>query len=194
MTDDFTSIWKNILGARLVVPALILIAIGLAAYYPYLGYRYLTTQNNITELNEILPTFRQTDTTYIQGLEQDLAAQREQREQSDKVFQYSDADLLTFLARDALSEARVEIRSVAVGEIEERIVNSLTFDVRPITITLSGRMSEIDKAIRNLNQQLSVGAVKRITLTDLDSIPNARIEFAFYLSPDSSEGEGKKQS
>ena len=194
MTDDFAKIWKRILGVRLVVPALILLAVGLAAYYPYLGYRYWAAQNSIESLNALLPTYRQTDTAYIRDLERDLADQQELRDQSDKVFDYSDTDLLTFLAKDALSKARVEIRSVAVGEIEYQIVDSLEFEVRPITITLRGRTSEIDRAIRSLNQNLSVGAVKRITLTDLDSLPTARIEFVFYLSPDPSESDDGNQS
>lgn len=194
MTDDFTKIWKNILGVHLVVPALILLAIGLAAYYPYLGYRYWAAQNSIASLNGALPTYRQTDTAYIRDLERDLADQQALREQSDKVFDYSDTDLLTFLAKDALSKARVEIRSVAVGEIENQVVDSLEFEVRPITITLRGRISEIDRAIRFLNRNLSVGAVKRITLTDLDSLPTARIEFVFYLSPNLSEGNGGNKS
>ena len=194
MTDDFTQIWKRILGTRMVTPVLILIAIGLAAYYPYLGYRYWVAQDHIANLNEVIPTYRQTDTTYMQGLKRGLADQQERREQSNRVFDYSDTDLLTFMAKDALLKARVEIRSVAVGEIENRTVNGLEFDVRPITVTLRGRISELDRAIRSLNQHLSVGAVKRITLTDLDSLPTARIEFVFYLSPDLSEGDVGKQS
>ncbi|MCH7800169.1 MAG: hypothetical protein IIC24_01365 [Chloroflexi bacterium] len=194
MTDDFTKIWKKILGIRLVVPALILIAIGLAAYYPYLGYRYWSAQSNIVSLYRLLPTYRQTNTTNLQDLKRDLADQKELREQSNKIFDYSDTDLLTFLAKDAISKARVEIRSVAVGEIQNQIVDSLEFDVRPITITLRGQTSEIDRAIRFLNQHLSVGAVKRITLTDLDSLPTARIEFVFYLSPNPSEDDSADQS
>ena len=194
MTTDFTQLWKNILGARLVIPALALIAVGLAAYYAYLGFSYWSAQNSITALNAKIPSYRQTDTTYVKDLERNLADQQEQRERSNRIFDYSDADLLTFLARDALLKAQVDIRSVAVGEIENKVVDTLSFEVRPVIITLRGRLSQIDLAIRNLNQELSVGAVKRITLTDLDRIPTARIDFVFYLSPDVSEDEGDKQS
>ena len=193
MTNDLTELWHRVSSVRPWIGIAALLTAALLAYYSLLGVRYWTTQERLSMLDGQLSGFLLARSDRADAAEGYLESQERLLEELNGLFQYPTADELAATVADLAARAGVELRSMAMGDVEVEISSGVRYQAQPMTVTAEGEKADLFRFVRLLNQEVPVATVSGVKLSNLDTSPLAQVHLVFYLSPEVSPEAGGKE-
>ena len=186
----------------------ILIAVGIGAYYGFIGLQYRTASQELaksdTEINQI-----KSDLRAPKNSEEDLKAQLEERtevlEEWKALFSYrgyekwqtlyqgvdhEGPNLLVIMVTDLANQNNVDLISYALSATKEETVAETKFEVQLLTITLGGDThSQIYEFLSELHDTVPIFSIDNIQLSGFGGTASAKVGLLFYILAPESEVE-----
>ncbi len=169
-----------------------ILALVVGGYYTVLGIRYWNASKQIPDLtaqsNTLLRTLR-SEGPEERDIELELDAQVRTLEQAQALFSYPQTDDLIGILSSTAQSSNIVLASATVGEQLPKVQGEIQYITQPISVSVQGQPDTIFRWLELLHRTVPVVGVPSFRISSLDSIPSARIDFVFFLSPSPLEGQ-----
>ena len=187
MPKSLAELQRHLSRVKPWVAVAALLAIALLGYYSILVMNYLNASEEVASLNSEIQLLsrrlgpRPPDMEALKAEQESLG---QQLEGLRDLFGYREVDHLVAILSDTAQETAVALGKVAMGDSRPETQGEIQYQIQPITATVQGEAVDIYRFLSLLQRKVPVASVLGISISGLQGLASAQVQFLFYLSPE----------
>ena len=170
--------------------ALVLVGLGLLAYFAFLGFHYLDVSMQSSASKEKIGELQD---AFLEALP-DIDGMRSQQESRARAvedlratFDHGDVSELMAIVSNMAREASVGLVSMVVGGSQAETVGGIEYRLQPMTITLVGSSEEMTGFFSALHRELPIFSVADLSISSPGRGSTGQARLLLYTLPGTSE-------
>lgn len=187
MARSIERIHQTITEARPWAIAACVVGAALLLYFAGQGVRYWLSADNIGSLEARIDTLRRATgpaSPEVAQEEATLQATQLRVEGLNEMFHYPATDELMGILSATAGETGLDLVSITADDPELRDIDSLRYQVRPISIIVDGPPDNVRQFLARIHQRVPVVVASSAQMVNLDTSPSTQMVLDFYLSPE----------
>ena len=189
MKDHMVALRRRLSRVSPWVAVASLLALAIMGYYSTLGVRYWETSRQVASLTrqvEGISDRLQEQPPNEETLAAELFSQEQRLMQMGSRSGNLDTGYLMPILTSTARDAGIDLLSIATGEISLTVQDDIRYQARPMTLTLQGPTTRINRFLLLLHQGTSLVTVSSFRMSGIDGVPSAQVQLLFhlYLLPD----------
>lgn len=204
MKQDLARLKQQMTKVKPWVYVAVALALLLGAFYAFQGIQYYNTQGipflgsqgSIAALTQEKSSIEQElakEPPLLASLEAQLEQSESRLEDLRGQFKFPATDDLVNVVSATARESNLDLTTITTGELKAEILNKTNYLVRPMPIALQGEPQDFSLFLQSIQQKIPITGVSALRFPALVDNPTARLTLAFYLLPESAQGQDEEK-